>query len=218
MEPVVAFYAQMNFEQIESEVVSHGLFIMGSTGTIVLVGADKHWWKIFSQSPEFKDDIKDPVDRWSKRVLNEIAAHSGATSIFPSDGPPYAPFISWALETGQFWQSPTGMMIHERAGLMISIRGALQFSTPFHKSLPKTNPCHACIDMPCTSACPVDALSNKHHYNVPECKAYLKSASGGKTCMSLGCEARRVCPVSQSFGRLNQQSAFHMQAFMRAST
>ena len=209
----------MNFEQIESEVVSHGLFIMGSTGTIVLVGADKHWWKIFSQSPESKDDIKDPVDRLVKTRIKRNCCALRSNIYLSLRRATIRSIHILGLGNGSILaESRTGMMIHERAGLMISIRGALQFSTPFHKSLPKTNPCHACIDMPCTSACPVDALSNKHHYNVPECKAYLKSASGGKTCMSLGCEARRVCPVSRSFGRVNQQSAFHMQAFMRAST
>ena len=32
-------------------------------------------------------------------------------------------------------------------------------------------------------------------------------------CMSKGCAVRRACPVSQSYGRMEDQSAFHMRAF-----
>lgn len=204
----------MNFNDIQNDVAAHGLFVMGAAGSRVLIGTDSHWWGIFEESPECADGEKNPVDRWSKRILNDLAARAGATACFPSDGPPYAPFIAWALETGRFWQSPTGMMIHDRAGLMISIRGALEFPTEFPKVQPKTSPCDTCTDRPCISACPVDALSDAHPYDVPACKAYLDTPSGAQTCMAKGCDVRRACPVSRAFARPERQSAFHMKAFL----
>ncbi len=85
-----------------------------------------------------------------------------ATALFPSDGPPYAPFIRWAMETGRFFQSPTGMMVHATAGLMISIRGALRCRRSGHLDLPPgRKPLLACADRPCVTACPVGALSRR---------------------------------------------------------
>ncbi|MEX0370544.1 MAG: ferredoxin [Tateyamaria sp.] len=197
---------------VVAAVQPHGLMVMGHSGSRILIGTDAHWWNVFTESPEYRDGIPDPVDTWSKRVMNRVAADLGAKAYYPSDGPPYAPFIAWALDTGRFWQSPTGMMIHDRAGLMISLRCALEFIEEFESVPAGTNPCDTCTTKPCISACPVDALSDAHFYDVPACKAYLDTPIG-KSCMTGGCLARRACPVSQAFERPAAQSAFHMKAF-----
>ncbi|MEL6449985.1 MAG: ferredoxin [Pseudomonadota bacterium] len=203
----------MTLGDINHALRPHGLFVMGHCEMLVLVGTDAGWWDVFVQTREYKDGTKDPVDRWSKRILNGLAETAGAGAVFPSDGPPYAPFIAWALATGRFWQSPTGMMVHDTAGLMISIRGALKFDHGFAPVPAGTNPCETCEGTPCTTACPVDALSDAHAYDVPACKAYLDTRAGAD-CMDGGCRVRRVCPVSQAFGRPAAQSAFHMKAFV----
>lgn len=203
----------MTLQAVAAAVKPHGLMVMGHSGNRVLIGTDTVWWGVFTQSPEYLNKVKDPVDTWSKRIMGGIAADMGAKAHYPSDGPPYAPFIAWALETGRFWQSPTGMMIHDRAGLMISLRSALEFVEEFPSVPAGTNPCDLCTTKPCISVCPVDALSDRHFYDVPACKAYLDTPDGGE-CMQGGCLARRACPVSQAFARPHAQSAFHMKAFM----
>ncbi|MEO9573357.1 MAG: ferredoxin [Tateyamaria sp.] len=202
----------MTLDQIEQAVSPHGLMVMGSDGTRVLIGTDAGWWDVFRASPEYHDNARDPVDRWSKRILGALAIQIGAEAQFPSDGPPYAPFIAWALATGRFWQSPTGMMVHDTAGLMISIRGALELPGPISAAPAGQSPCDTCSDRPCVTACPVDALSATAAYDVPACKAYLETPNG-KDCMTKGCHVRRICPVSQRFARPDEQSAFHMKAF-----
>ncbi|APX12483.1 hypothetical protein [Tateyamaria omphalii] len=202
----------MTLDAVARAVEPYGLMVMGHSGTRVLIGTDAHWWDVFTQSPEYLNKVQDPVDTWSKRVMGGIAQDLGAKALFPSDGPPYAPFIAWALETGRFWQSPTGMMIHEKAGLMISLRCALEFIEEFESVPAGTNPCTSCTPKPCTTACPVGALSEHAPYDVPSCKAYLDTPAGAD-CMTGGCRVRRACPVSQSFARPEAQSAFHMKAF-----
>ena len=204
---------------IAQEIVSHGLMIMGHTADpddptrcIVLIGADNTFWPIFIQSPENSDGLKNPIDRWSKRIIGGVADGRGAGLFFPSDGPPYAPFISWAQATGRFWQSPTGMLVHDRAGLMISIRGAIVLEWTSVAIPVSQSPCSTCLDRPCINACPVDALSDIHFYDVPTCKAHITSDQGSR-CMTLGCATRVACPLSQSFNRPSEQSAFHMRAF-----
>ncbi|WP_299612580.1 ferredoxin [uncultured Tateyamaria sp.] len=204
----------MTPDAVQTAVAPYGLSVMGHTDTRVLVGPDADWWDSFTRSTEYRDGQPDPIDRWSKRVLGDVAQALGAVAVFPSDGPPYAPFIAWALATGRFWQSPTGMMIHDTAGLMISIRGAIEFSDPIESVPAGTNPCDRCDDRPCVTACPVGALSADAPYDVPACKAYLDMPAGVQ-CMTWGCHVRRVCPVSQRFDRSDAQTAFHMKAFHR---
>jgi len=196
---------------LDDTLAPHGLGVMGVTEDKILVGASPQMWPVFTQSVEFQDGQKDPLDRWSKRIIGGIAASHGWTTAYPSDGPPYAPFIAWALATGRFWQSPSGMLVHDVAGLMISIRGALLTDSQRTDST-TLNPCIPCENSPCAATCPVDALSAERGYDVPACHAYLNTEPG-RDCLENGCKARRACPISHRFGRDPEQSAFHMKAF-----
>lgn len=196
-----------------------GLLTMGATHshspqtqTVVLFGTGPDFWPVFSAAPESDDGAPDPIDRWSKRVITALAAQFEATCQFPSDGPPYPPFIRWALASGRFFQSPVGMMVHPDVGLLISLRGALLFD---HKiDLEPTDssaPCDSCL-APCTTACPVGALRQDAPYDVAACHAYLDT-NEGVGCMTGGCLARRACPVSAKARRPDAQSALHMRSF-----
>ncbi|WP_298495941.1 ferredoxin [uncultured Maritimibacter sp.] len=178
---------------------------------IALLGPhEPGFWPAFRASPEAVDGQPDPMDRWSKRVIGGLAATWGGTAVFPSDGPPYPPFIAWALASGHVWQSPVGLLVHARQGLWTSFRGAVRLD--HEPSLPKSqNPCLTCATMPCKTACPVDALLLQS-YDTDACHSYLDTANGAD-CMNLGCAARRACPVSASFDRTAEQSNFHMRAF-----
>lgn len=211
----------LSLSEIAAYAQPHGLMVMGHAtdgeATRVLIGANTGFWQYFSTSPEALDSAMHPIDRWSKRIIGGIAAEFSAQALFPSDGPPYAPFIAWAQATGRFHQSPTGMLVHDEAGLMISIRGALIFAPTRLVDAPtvtQASPCDSCSERPCEGACPVGALSAEAPYDVPACKAFLDTDAGGD-CMAHGCATRRACPISQSFNRSDAQSAFHMRAFHR---
>ena len=56
--------------------------------TIVLAGmAGREGWSAFSASPEASDGLADPLDRWSRRVIETLAAELGAKALFPFGGP-----------------------------------------------------------------------------------------------------------------------------------
>ena len=150
------------------------------------------------------------MDRWSHRVISEIAQDIDAEPLFPF-GSPVRPFFTWALRSGRAWSSPVLLLVHDRAGLLVSYRGALH--VPDRLTLPPAapKPCDTCADKPCLTACPVSAL-NGDGYDLPACHAYLDTASGAD-CMTEGCAVRRACPVSQSYGRMAAQSAYHMGQF-----
>lgn len=212
------------FARVEKAAHKSGLIVMGAlhprlteareldSGTLILLGAGGAFWPVLKAAPEWLDQQKDPVDRWSSRVIGDLAQDLGAQAHFPFGGPPYAPFIDWALKSGRTFSSPVGALVHDTVGMMISFRGALHFAYEF--DIPEASapsPCITC-DAPCASACPVGALNTDRFYDVEACHAYLSSPAG-QSCMTGGCAARLACPLSQGAGRPAEQSAHHMKAF-----
>lgn len=184
------------------------------TQAVILLGPDgARFWPIFTQSPEYLDRQPDPVDRWSTRVISDIAQQIGATALFPFGHTPPLPFIGWALKSGQAFVSRANLLIHAEAGLWVSYRGAL--ALPFMLDLPGPgqSPCDSCPDQPCLTACPPRALT-EHGYDIPACHSYLNTEPGQR-CMTTGCAVRAACPVSQHYGRPPEQSAHHMSYFHR---
>ncbi|MFY0681711.1 MAG: ferredoxin [Thalassovita sp.] len=212
----------MLFDTISDAATARHLTVLGglhpkdrpNIGTLLLLGPhEPEFWPQFQRSPEATDAQPDPMDRWSKRVVTALAADLGAEAVFPFGGPPFEPFIAWALQTGRIWTSPVGLLVHDRAGLFVSFRGALAFRDhiPLPKA-PRQSPCDSCASQPCKDACPVEALQAQS-YDVAACKSHLRTAAGA-SCLEAGCLARRACPLSATYGRLEAQSAFHMKAFL----
>ncbi|WP_170419418.1 ferredoxin [Ruegeria atlantica] len=214
--------AALTYAEIEQAARDVGLIIMGALhpriadakqlegGTLVLLGAGAAFWPALKSSPEWQSD--DPVDRWSSRVIGQMAQDLSAQAHFPFGGPPYAPFIDWALKSGRTFSSPVGALVHDEVGMMISFRGALHFADEF--AVPKASdpsPCSICA-APCTQACPVGALNSQTFYDVEACHGYLATPEG-QTCLAGGCLARLSCPLSVGAGRDPEQSAHHMRAF-----
>ena len=215
----------MNFGLLESAAARRHLTILGGFHpdpsddvpegyeTLLLLGPDEAagFWSHVTEGPEFADGAPDPVDRWSRRVIGGWAEEIGAMALYPFGGPPYQPFQRWATRTNRIHTSPIMLLVHDTAGLMVSFRGAL--ALPDRIDLPPAppNPCLTCAEKPCVTACPVGAFADGG-YDVPACKSYLGTVPG-RDCMTNGCAARRICPVSQLFGRVAAQSAYHMQMF-----
>lgn len=180
------------------------------TGTLVLLGPEgPGFWARFRASPEAGDGSADPLDRWSARTIGAIAAALGAVPVFPFGGPPWAPFIAWALRSGEAWSSPVGPLVHARLGLFVSYRGALALPERLDLAPPPVRPCEAC-SRPCLDACPVGALAGDG-YDVAACHGFLDT-TGGTDCLERGCAVRRACPVGAML-RPEAQSAFHMASF-----
>ncbi|MGL4236098.1 ferredoxin [Tabrizicola sp.] len=182
------------------------------TRTLLLLGPrEPGFWAHLTSQPEW-DGQPDPVDRWSRRVIGRLACDLGAKALFPFGGPPYHPFYQWALRTGRVWESPVRLLVHARQGLMVSFRGALALKEVLDLPPAAPRPCDTC-PAPCLTACPAEALTAAG-YDVPRCHAFLDRPEG-QDCMAGGCLVRRACPVSQSYARLLEQSAYHMGQFHR---
>jgi hypothetical protein len=191
-------------------------FPVGTRTLLMLGPKEPGFWAHLQAQPEwaqsFNDGSPDPVDRWSRRVIGRIACDLGGKALFPFGGPPYHPFYQWALRTGRVWDSPVRLLVHAGQGLMVSFRGALALKEVVAVPPRVVKPCEGCA-APCLTACPAGALTGAG-YDVPVCHAWLDRPEGAE-CLSGGCLVRRACPVSQSYARLPEQSAYHMRQFHR---
>lgn len=185
--------------------------------TLLLLGwVGRAQWPRFATSPEAGDGDLHPLDRWSRRVVDAIAAEAGAVALYPFGPPPYHPFQRWAQRAEPVFASPLGLLVHARHGLWHSYRGALAFAgrlalTPLP---PAAGPCGTCAGTPCLSACPVGAFT-PGRYHVDRCAEHLRRPEG-RECVQGGCLARRACPVGAGLAYGPAQTAFYMDAFLAA--
>lgn len=185
--------------------------------TLVLLGwIGGESWQIFAGSLEAHDGVPNPLDRWSRRVIDGLADALDATALYPFSGPPWLPFQRWAQRADRVFVSPLGILIHPDWGLWHSYRGALAFRErlALESAIQRANPCDSCAAKPCLTRCPVSAFSNED-YDVAGCRAHLSSPTG-TTCMKGGCLARDACPVGIRYRYAPAQAAFHMRAFRDA--
>ena len=209
---------------LDKDIHSAGLTILGElqvtdddpvpkeAQSILLLGPDEpNFWKIFKESDEFKDRKANPLDRWSKRIIDNIAVKNDCSPLYPFGGQPYKPFFSWALRSGTVWSSPVHLAIHKDRGLFVSFRGALAINQIRKMDQRFKNPCTKC-PAPCLSACPVNAFTESG-YDVAKCKEHI-SGVDSRNCKSLGCNTRRACPVGANL-RNFEQSLFHMENFLK---
>ena len=183
--------------------------------SIALVGnIGSSYWPVFSHSDEYLDGEPDPLDRWSRRVAEVIAAEFPVHPVYPFEGPPYYPFLQWAQRAEALAQSPIGIMIHPEYGLWHSYRFALlgaEFEAAQAPPL-QESPCLRCQPQPCLHSCPVDAYDD-NGYDVERCAGYLWRTPQAE-CHDRGCIARYACPVAPQLSYVAEQGRFHLRAFL----
>jgi hypothetical protein len=159
----------------------------------------------------------DPLDRWTRRVIEPIASSVGGLALFPFVGPPYWPFQRWAERAEGVRSSPIGIQIHPEFGLWHAYRAAILLHGMIE--LPRqeqTHPCDACVGRPCLTHCPVNAFSSAG-YDVDSCVERVVAVQNETgSCMDVGCLARLACPVGTAWRYRPEHARFHMHAFVKA--
>ena len=220
-------------EQLRVTLGVHGVFVRGSLSfdegegpaladgtaarSVILLGnVGGSIWEPFSRWRQLSENMqrRDPLDDWSKAIIRPIAGELGATAYFPSD-PPWRPFQQWAMRAEGLKASPLGILIHPEYGLWHGYRGALGFADipPNDSDVPASgeHPCDHCVEKPCLSACPVDAVAPAG-FDVQRCRSHLRTEEGQPGCMVAGCLARNACPIGIGYRYPAAQLAFHMAA------
>lgn len=193
--------------------------LIGKKG-LLIGNAGKGMWQVFSKSPEFQDYEPDPMNRWTKRILDEIAEALGARVVYPFDEP-YWPFQRLAQDASGVQPSPLGILIHSKFGLWHAFRGLFIFdsSAEFESQIRTLtldansliHPCDDCVEKPCLNACPVGAFTGDR-LNVQSCFAHLDSGHE-PDCIRSGCQARCACPIAKEHQYDGAQIQFHMKAY-----
>lgn len=211
----------MNWDQLQHMLEPLGLRPVGAmrpdnaTPAPVIVPIapnEPKFWQVFRTSPEFADGADHPMDRWSERVITDLAVKMGASAYFPFSGPPYYPFFDWALATGRVHQSPICLAVDHRAGLFVAFRGAIGLAHDIDAPEPTNHPCDGC-DAPCATSCPIGAFDTGV-YAADACTQHITSQAGTQ-CWQGGCLARRSCPLTRQTQRIAEHAQFHLRAFAK---
>ncbi|MFO1067215.1 MAG: ferredoxin [Geminicoccaceae bacterium] len=212
--------------ELQQRLGDHGLTCIGGfapaatddAGTaaqiLVVANIGSAMFERFRKAPEAGDGKPDPLDRWTRRIVDVIAADAAARPVYPFDGPPWPPFQRWALRADPgLHRSPIGLLVSAASGPWLGLRAALLLAEPL--PLPErpaiASPCDDCATKPCLTTCPVGAF-RQDGYRVADCRAYLGTLSG-QSCMMLGCAARRACPAGREHAYGQAHATFHMRAF-----
>ena len=185
--------------------------------TLILVGnVGSELWDRSGAEIAALDD-PDPLDRWTRTVIEPIAASVDALALFPFAGPPYWPFQRWAERAEGVRQSPIGIQIHPEFGLWHAYRAAilLREAIPLPRR-EQPHPCDTCVGRPCLAHCPVNAFTSTG-YAVDRCVDHvvaLQNEAG--SCGEVGCLARLACPVGTAWRYRPEHARFHMHAFVKA--
>jgi ferredoxin len=182
--------------------------------TVLMIGS--HGPAMWRRFQEERPAGANPLDAWTRSVLEPVARRVGADIRFPFDRP-FLPFQQWLMRAEPCHSSPLGIVIHPVFGLWHGIRAALLLADDIALApvIPTPSPCDSCRDRPCLTACPVGAFSGQV-YDVPGCLGHL-SRPEGEDCRALGCRARRACPVGAAFRPEPAQARFHMEAFQNST-
>lgn len=212
-------------EAVREALAERGLMLRGGfhpgdddgappgTGTLLMVGnAGPGMWRAFAARRPVGPD---PLNAWTRQVLDPVSKRFGASVVYTFEGPPYYPFQRWAARAEPIHASPLGILIHPEFGLWHAWRGALCF--PGRLDLPAGgredgSPCESCETQPCRSACPVSAIGHGE-YDTMACAAWLRGPEG-TDCRLRGCLARRACPVGRAYRYAPEQAEWHMAAFL----
>lgn len=202
-------------EEIRQVLSTHGLALRGGLDfaadekapagpsgrqarSVVLVGnaGDRFWPHFRAWLADQPSGLPDPLDAWSRQVLEAVSLSSGARVVMPNERP-FQPFQQWAKRAEGLNASPLGILIHPEFGLWHAYRGALLFDRPLaaeegeRSSEVPIHLCETCVGKPCLNACPVGAFGDGFDYR--SCLSHIVSP-GGASCMDGGCLARNACP------------------------
>lgn len=181
--------------------------------SVILVGnAGAAYWRHFSRWRAAEGaSIANPLDTWSRMVIEEAADAVGARVVMPNDRP-FLPFQQWAMRAEGLKPSPLGLLIHPRFGLWHAFRGAvlLDVEIPIQAIAEVNHPCDLCVGKPCLNTCPVGAYSVEG-FAYEACLAHVRGGEGA-ACRT-GCVARNACPNGAEWRYPAEVQAFHQRAF-----
>jgi hypothetical protein len=185
---------------------ARGALIVGSGGRAFFDG--------FSRSAESADGARNPLDRYTARVVADAASRalvgSGARHAvaYPFGTTPVIPFQRLGRAAGLGGPGPLALQIHPVFGPWWAYRAIVVLDQPVAPEPPPGDGCSGC-PAPCVAACPAGAV-NRAGFDIVACHARrLTAAACAESCAS-----RIACIRGPEHRYRDEQLAFHMRASM----
>lgn len=188
----------------------------GKRTDIAVGSAGQPFWDKLSQSKEWLEGHDHPVNSYTARMINPLLRTDDGEDVifvFDDDAPNFVEL--WPKTFPGIAQSDLGLMIHPDYGLWMGARAHIILPQAYFKfeHADRFDPCTACIEKPCLSACPVGAFTGPREFDFRACGAHLKT---NPACFYGGCDARAACPYGQSWQLPKDQAEYHQNRFRTA--
>lgn len=184
-----------------------------SARAVALIGNEgaAYWHHFQNWCDDQTESVENPLDSWSRQVINEVANRFGGVVLMPNDRP-YPPFQRWAMKAHGLRPSPIGPLIDARFGLWHAYRGAILFDDDIliQDAEDQIHPCGVCAGKYCVKSCPVGAFDGGV-FDYARCLAHVRGPDAGE-CRHK-CIARNACPVGTEWRYPDHVQAFHQKAF-----
>jgi ferredoxin len=191
-----------------------GSLMLGARGVVVVGSGGPAFFDGFASSPFAGDGLRDPLDRYTRAVVEESARVAlGPLGVAHAE---HFPFVSAALipfqrlgrAAGLGGPGPLGLQIHPVYGAWWAYRGLIVVDAALPAEVAPGDGCAGC-PAPCVSACPAGAVQ-RSGFVVAACHARRLSA---EPCR-LSCAARIACIRGPEHRYSDEELAFHMAASM----
>ena len=184
-----------------------------AAGALVVGAGGRAFFAGFSAAPESRDGARDPLDRYTARVVASAAAGALAGGeryaiAHPFDVAPVIPFQRLGRAAGLGGPGPLALQIHPVFGPWWAYRALIALERPVAAAEPPGDSCAGC-PAPCVAACPGRAVAVSG-FDVGACHAHrLAHAACHESCA-----ARLACIRGPEHRYSDAQLAFHMRASM----
>ncbi len=195
---------------------------LGSTahGAIVVIGnGGGAFWSAFREYAGAAPDTAHPLDVFTAAILAAHAApvaerlglHPELRFPFEATAPPLS-FVHLAEAAGLGRRGLLGVLLHPEFGPWMALRGALLVDEAPVAARPAAGfePCAACRERPCMSACPGDAIAAPDGWNVPRCIDFRVAGGDANPCVDR-CHARVACVYGRAHVYPADALAYHQR-------
>jgi ferredoxin len=180
---------------------------------IVFANGGRDLWTHFLEdlraNPSHLTETAHPLDDFIGRWIQSVDPNPDSTRRWiqcAEEADVFIDFRPLAVSAGLGTSSLLGLIIHPEYGLWVSMRAVLLSTEILEATTTKTkpSPCVQCVDRPCISACPANAVTLSG-WSVQQCATF----HGESTLCANQCHSRQACPVGVSHRHSDLQHTYH---------
>jgi len=170
-------------------------------------GGRRLWEEIQHRDQPTEDPFDDISVALTRQFLRDYLGDPPVHFIYPETAIPL-PLQQLGMLAGWHHPSPLGVGINGVYGLWFAYRAAVLTTDVLMPTLPmnEASPCETCVERPCITACPADAVSTAGNFQAGACfsQRLMADSSCGDRCHS-----RLACPYFVEHRYSDEQMGYH---------